>query len=197
VHVCPTGIDIRNGTQLECVNCTACIDACDEVMLKVNRPTGLIRYSSHNAIREGKTRLITPRVMGYGAVLTALLILLGYFIFTRADIEMTILKAPGTLYARADDGQITNLYNIEFVNKTFEDKNLELRVESPQGATLVRLGGEGDLVVPKEGLMKGIFMIKMPETEIKSMKTTVRLSVFSNGEKIETATARFVGPLKR
>jgi cytochrome c oxidase accessory protein FixG len=109
VHVCPTGIDIRNGTQLECVNCTACIDVCDDVMLKINKPKGLIRYSSYTAIEQGRQRLFTPRVAGYSFVLVALLSLLSYFIFTRADIEMTVLKAPGTLYTKTEDGLITNL----------------------------------------------------------------------------------------
>ncbi|MFM7859681.1 MAG: cytochrome c oxidase accessory protein CcoG [Flammeovirgaceae bacterium] len=79
VHVCPTGIDIRNGTQLECVNCTACIDACDEVMEKIDKPKGLIRYSSYNAIQQGKQKIINPRVIGYSLVLTVLLGLLGTF----------------------------------------------------------------------------------------------------------------------
>jgi cytochrome c oxidase accessory protein FixG len=69
VHVCPTGIDIRNGTQLECVNCTACIDACDDVMLKIGKPKGLIRFASVNAIQNRITKLFTSRVWGYTAVL--------------------------------------------------------------------------------------------------------------------------------
>ncbi|MBP8240367.1 MAG: cytochrome c oxidase accessory protein CcoG, partial [Saprospiraceae bacterium] len=73
VHVCPTGIDIRNGTQLECVNCTACIDACDEVMDKVSRPRGLIRYDSHNGIIEKRRRIFTPRVIAYTIFLAILL----------------------------------------------------------------------------------------------------------------------------
>src|SRR6185295_19088446 len=76
VHVCPTGIDIRNGTQLECVNCTACIDACDEVMIKINKPKGLIRYASYTSIRDGVQKIITGRVMAYSFVLITLLVAL-------------------------------------------------------------------------------------------------------------------------
>lgn len=195
VHVCPTGIDIRNGTQLECVNCTACIDACDDVMTKIGKPKGLIRYSSYNAIKEGISKIFTLRIAGYGIVLTALVSLLTYFIFTRADIETTVLKAPGTLYTKTEDGQITNVYNIEFVNKTFEDVILEVRIESPATATLKKIG-EPEIVVPKEGLMKGLFMIKMPDSEIKEMKMNVVLGVYQEGKKIETANARFIGPIK-
>ncbi|MEQ9592951.1 MAG: cytochrome c oxidase accessory protein CcoG [Cyclobacteriaceae bacterium] len=195
VHVCPTGIDIRHGTQLECVNCTACIDACDDVMVKIGKPKGLIRYSSYTAIKEGIQKFFNPRIAGYTVVLTALISLLSYFIFTRADIEMTVLKAPGTLYSKTDDGQITNVYNIEFVNKTFDDIPLELRVESPASASLLKIG-EKNIVVPKEGILKGLFMIKMPEEEIRSMRMNVELGVYQNGERIDQGNARFIGPLK-
>ena len=77
VKVCPTGIDIRHGTQLECVNCTACMDACDEVMLKVGRDPGLIRYDSLTGIEKGERKIFTPRVWAYSAVL---LILVCYFV---------------------------------------------------------------------------------------------------------------------
>jgi cytochrome c oxidase accessory protein FixG len=194
VHVCPTGIDIRHGTQLECVNCTACIDACDEVMIKIHKPKGLIRYSSHNAVTEGTQKLFTPRIAGYIVVLTALMSVLGYLIFTRQDIEMTVLKVPGTLYARTDDGQITNMYNIEFVNKTFDEVPLELRIESPATASLLRVGGP-DIVVPKEGILKGLYMIKMPPGEVRSMKMTVDFGVYQDGKKIISTKARFIGPL--
>ena len=195
VHVCPTGIDIRHGTQLECVNCTACIDVCDEVMLKINKPKGLIRYSSHTAIEQGTQKLFSARIAGYSVVLTALLCLLMYFIFTRADIEMTVLKAPGTLYTKTEDGLITNLYNIEFVNKTFADIPIELKIESPSTAVLSKVGISA-IIVPKESMYKGIFMVKMPEQEISSMRMIVQLGVYQNGKKIETATAKFIGPLK-
>lgn len=196
VHVCPTGIDIRNGTQLECVNCTACIDACDDVMVKINKPKGLIRYASYNSIKDGKVKLFTPRVAGYSVVLIALLSLLSFFIFTRADIEMTALKAPGTLYSKTDDGQITNLYNIEFINKTFKDVPLELKIESPAGATFMRVGGP-EIVVPKEGILKGLYMIKLPPELITSTKTIVQLGVYENGKKIITNKVKFIGPLKK
>lgn len=194
VHVCPTGIDIRHGTQLECVNCTACMDVCDDVMTKINKPKGLIRYSSYNAIKDGAQKLFTPRIAGYSVVLIALLSLLTYFISTRGDIETTVLKVPGTLYTKTDDGQITNLYTIEFVNKTFEDISLEVRIESPQEATFMKIG-DPVIVVPKEGILKGMIMVKLPEEAITSMKTEIELGIYQNGEEVETVKAKFVGPI--
>lgn len=196
VHVCPTGIDIRNGTQLECVNCTACIDACDDVMEKIGKPKGLIRYSSYNAIKEGLQKLLTPRTAAYSLVLVGLISLLSYFIFTREDIEITVLKAPGTLYTKTDDGKIANLYNIEFVNKTFDDIQLELRIESHPGASLMKIG-EQSIVVPRESMMKGLFMIKIPEEQIQTMRTTIELDVYQEGKLVQTKSVRFVGPIKQ
>lgn len=194
VHVCPTGIDIRHGTQLECVNCTACIDACDDVMLKINKPKGLIRFASHNSIENGIKKIITTRVVAYALVLVALAGVLSFMVFTRSEIETTILKVPGTLYQRSEDGKIINLYNIEFVNKTFEDKSLELKIESPSSA-LLQQTGEGVLVLPAEGILKSVVIIQMPEDELQATRTEIRLGVYHGGEKIESLTTTFIGPI--
>jgi cytochrome c oxidase accessory protein FixG len=194
VHVCPTGIDIRNGTQLECVNCTACIDACDDVMLKINKPKGLIRFASYNSIQNGIKKIITPRVVAYGLVLVALAGFLSFMIFTRSVIETTILKVPGTLYQQTDNRNITNLYNVEFVNKTFEDRLLELKIESPSEAVLQQTG-ERSLLVPAEGILKTVVIIRMPAAALKATRSVVHLGVYHKGEKIESVKTTFIGPI--
>jgi cytochrome c oxidase accessory protein FixG len=194
VHVCPTGIDIRNGTQLECVNCTACIDACDEVMLKIDKPKGLIRYSSYNSIKNGVVRLLTPRVIGYVIVLIGLLSFLSFNLLTRSDVETTVLKVPGTLYQRDDIGFITNLYNIEFVNKTFNDLPLEMKVESPADAIFMKPDGK-PIIVPAEGMLKTIGFLKIPADKITQSKSIVYLGVYENGRLIEKIKVKFIGPI--
>ena len=194
VHACPTGIDIRNGTQLECVNCTACIDACDEVMIKINKPKGLIRYASYNSIANGVQKIFTARVAGYTVVLLVLLSVLGFTLSTRSDVETTVLKVSGTLYQRVDGGFITNLYNVEFVNKTFSELPLELKVESPPEATLIRPDG-ASIIVPPEGFMKTIYFIQIPETAILQARTLVTLGVYRNGERLEKVNVKFIGPI--
>jgi cytochrome c oxidase accessory protein FixG len=195
VHVCPTGIDIRNGTQMECVNCTACIDACDEVMIKIGKPKGLIRFASINSITNRIQKIITPRVIGYSFVLIALMAILGFAFITRSDVETTVLKVSGTLYQREAD-LITNLYNVEFVNKTFNELTVEIKVESPAAATIYKVDGKS-INVPAEGLVKGVYFIKIPESQITHVKTVVILGVYANGEKIETVKAKFIGPVTR
>jgi cytochrome c oxidase accessory protein FixG len=194
VHVCPTGIDIRNGTQLECVNCTACIDACDDVMVKINRPKGLIRFASYDSIEKGVKKIISLRVVAYAAVLMALLGVIGYLVFTRSVIETTILKVPGTLYQRTEAG-ITNLYNIEFVNKTFENKTLELRINSPSSAVLQQTG-EKALIVPAEGILKSVVIVQIPESELRETRSLVYIDVYADGEKVESLKTTFIGPIK-
>jgi len=195
VHVCPTGIDIRNGTQMECVNCTACIDACDDVMVKIGKPKGLIRYASINSITNGVLKLITPRVIGYTFVLLAVVGVLGFALITRSDVETTVLKVPGTLYQR-EPGVITNLYNVEFVNKTFNEMNLEIKIESPSFAQIYHVDGK-EIVIPAEGMVKGIYFIKIPEENVLNARTIVTLGIYQNGEQIETVSAKFIGPVKR
>lgn len=194
IHVCPTGIDIRNGTQLECVNCTACIDACDEVMTKISKPTGLIRFASFNSIQDGVSRLLSPRVMGYSVVLLALISLLFFFIQGRKDVETTILKVPGTLYQKTDDGRISNLYNIQLVNKTFEDKNISLKIANNDEATLVNVG-TSEIVVQANAIYEGVFFISVPAKTIRSAKTAITVLVFDNGELINEEATKFLGPV--
>lgn len=194
VHVCPTGIDIRNGTQLECVNCTACIDACDDVMIKIGKPKGLIRFASFNSIKEGVQHLMSARVIGYTIVLFTLLFFWSFLIFTRSDIETTVFKVPGTLYQRTDNEAITNLYNIEFVNKTFEDILLEAKVISPDHAQLNKVG-DTKVLVPAGKLLKSVYFIKIPAEEVTQAKTIVMVGVYRNGELLEKIKVKFIGPV--
>lgn len=194
VHVCPTGIDIRNGTQLECVNCTACIDACDDVMTKIGKPTGLIRPTSHSAIETGNKRIFTPRVAGYSVVLTLLVVLLTVFISGRADVEATVLRVPGMLFQRVEDNQIQNLYNIQFINKTTEPMQLTLKVLDVQGASLEKVGGPL-IDVPAKGKLDAIFTFRIPQDQLTGAKTRVRLGLYNGDELIDEIKTNFLGPI--
>jgi cytochrome c oxidase accessory protein FixG len=195
VQVCPTGIDIRNGTQLECVNCTACIDACDHVMEKINRPKGLIRYASHEGIEKKHTTIFNGRTIAYAGVLIGLLVFLVVAVITRSNVETNVFKVAGTLYTR-EGTDILNLYNLEFVNKTFEPIEIDVRVESPSFAKIVRADGKR-ITIPAEGLTKGVYFIRIPEDQLPEARTAVKLGIYAGDEKLETITARFIGPIKR
>jgi cytochrome c oxidase accessory protein FixG len=194
VHVCPTGIDIRNGTQLECVNCTACMDACDDIMVKINRPKGLIKYASHNGVKTGNHKLFTPRVLGYSAILLVLISAITLLLSTRSDIEVTVLKVPGQLYQKQDNNRISNLYNIQFINKTYEPYLLDLRVANIDNATIKRVG-ESALNVPASGTLDGVFFVEIPQESLEAAKTKILIELLHEGEVIDEVKTTFIGPI--
>ena len=196
VHVCPTGIDIRNGTQLECINCTACMDACDDVMAKVKRPIGLIRLASYTSIKEGVKSLFSTRVMGYSIILLLLLSLQIYLFSTREPVETTMVRVPGMLYQEQENNRISNLYNIQFVNKTFEEIQVEVRLRNFENATIKRVGEE-DIIIPSNENIEGVFFIELPREEIQKTKTNLVIEILIDGEVIDDVKTNFLGPSKR
>ena len=194
VHVCPTGIDIRNGTQLECVNCTACIDACDDVMTKIGKPTGLIRPTSYSAIAEGRKKLFTPRVAGYTGVLVVLMTLLTIFVSGRSDVEATVLRMPGMMYQKVEGGMIQNIYNIQFLNKTAEDIQLDVSLIGVDGT--IESVGEGATILPAKSKVDRVFIIKLPEADLTETKTKIELELRSSEQIIDNITTNFLGPVK-
>jgi cytochrome c oxidase accessory protein FixG len=192
VTVCPTGIDIRNGVQMECVQCTACIDACDSVMDKVGAPRGLIRYASVNGIERGERLRITPRLAAYCAVLLALGTVLAFMLFTRSDLDTTVLRAPGSLFQQMPDGHFSNLYTVRVVNKTSREMPVELRLESPAGSLQVMAGGS--ITVAPGALSENSILIELEPSAMKSGTTPVVIGVFSGGKKLETIKTAFIGP---
>lgn len=194
VKVCPMGIDIRNGTQLECVHCTACIDACDSVMDKIDKPRGLIRYSSENAIREEKQKVFTPRVAGYSGILLVLLTTFITLLTLRPDTETTILREPGTLYQELPDDRYANIYNVKILNKTFEEIPIEIRLESPEGE-IVSLGTV-DSIEPQNSA-EGRFMVQIHRENLSGLQTELIFGIYTGEEKLETVTSGFLGPSSR
>ena len=192
VQVCPTGIDIRNGTQLECTNCTACIDACDEVMLKVNRPTGLIRYDSLNGIKSGKRKIWTARVLAYSVVLTILLSVDIALIGGRSDIQMTILRSPGQMYQQVDSQHITNLYTFQVVNKTHKELPILLKIKDDLG-TIKYVGNTITPSVSAGKMTEGTFFIEMETTKLTGLKTTLYIEVYSDNKLLQKVKTSFVG----
>ncbi len=192
VVVCPTGIDIRNGTQLECVNCTACIDACDNVMDKVGYPRGLIRYASHTAINTGDQRIVTPRIIGYSSVLLLLLGVIVFLFLSRTDIETTILRAPGTLYQMQGESTVRNLFTIRVVNKSREDLTLRVVLFHSKGVLSV-VGGKTVTAKASE-LAESAFFVDLPVSELKGVKTPITIGLYNGDILLETVETGFMGP---
>ncbi|HNR20803.1 MAG TPA: cytochrome c oxidase accessory protein CcoG [Bacteroidia bacterium] len=192
VSVCPTGIDIRNGTQLECINCTACIDACNSIMDKINKPHGLIRYTSENAIRNKEKFKVTPRIIGYSIVLFVLLSTLITLLAMRSDVETTILRTPGMLYQKQGADSISNLYNIQLVNKTFEEIPVTVKANGQHGT--IKWIGNGITKIDEQGIADGEFFFIMPKNEISKTKTKIKFEIWSNGKMIDKTETNFLAP---
>lgn len=195
VHVCPTGIDIRNGTQLECVNCTACIDACDHMMESVGLPKGLIRYDSEEGIVTREKKLFSTRSYAYSGVLIILLIVITIFLNSRSDVDATILKTPGQQYQKRTENSISNLYNYKIINKTFEEVPVELRLIEHEGS-IEYIGGHAP-IIPAEGIAEGSFFIVLDKSQLSERNSKLKLGIYNQeGELIETVKTAFLAPIK-
>ncbi|MEZ5328596.1 MAG: cytochrome c oxidase accessory protein CcoG [Verrucomicrobiales bacterium] len=159
VNVCPTGIDIRNGLQMECIGCAACIDACDEIMEKVKRPTGLIRYDSMNGLAGRKTRFVRPRTILY-SVFMALGAFAMIFGVTRVhDVEASLTRLRGNPYFVTEDA-VRNQFQIRLITKRNVPTTFRLSLEgAPAGAHAD--GMNEAIVVPAQGSIVHPFVVSI------------------------------------
>lgn len=193
VHVCPTGIDIRNGTQLECVNCTACIDACDSMMEAVDLPKGLIRYASEENIEKKKKFTFNPRLKGYTAVLGILIAVLLGMLFLRSDLDAKILRLPGQLYEHKEDNVISNVYTYKLINKTI--KNLDqVHFELLSHKGTIKVVSHDALNVPEQGLAEGTLFIEINGAALDGEKDKLEIGVYSGDTLLKTTSTVFMGP---
>ncbi|WP_316634105.1 cytochrome c oxidase accessory protein CcoG [uncultured Flavobacterium sp.] len=192
VHVCPMGIDIRNGTQLECTNCTACIDECDSIMDSVGLPKGLIRYASEDEITKKEPFRFTARMKGYTAVLFILLSVFIGMLFLRTNVEAVILRLPGQLFQHKGD-KISNVYTYKIVNKTMKDYN-DIHFELIDQKGEIKNVGKEHFKINKEDISQGTLFIEIGEVLLESDKTKVKIGVYNGKELLETTTTNFLGP---
>lgn len=192
VDVCPTGIDIRNGTQLECVNCTACIDACDFMMEKTGQEKGLIRLDSEDGVKNSISFTWTKRTVFYSIVLILLIGFLGYMVGSRKDFETTITKAEGVVQKSIGTKFLTNIYDIQLINKTTNDYNITLKLVGDNGKIdLVK----NSIQLNEQSEANGKFVVTMDKSKIKHGKNKISVEVYGNGKLIETKSTIFMGPL--
>ncbi|MBT8378327.1 MAG: cytochrome c oxidase accessory protein CcoG [Ignavibacteria bacterium] len=194
VEVCPTGIDIRNGIQLECVNCTACIDACDDIMDKIKKPRGLIRYASVNSIEKNTKWKFTPRAIGYSSLLTVLLTVLVFLLANRTDFSVTVLRTPGLLFQEQPNNMVSNIYDLNIVNKTFDEIPISLKLENIEGE--LKLVGK-DIVMEPQGNIDTKFLLLLPKENLKKMNTPVEIGIYDGTNLIKRVKTSFLAPLKK
>ncbi|HXD78575.1 MAG TPA: cytochrome c oxidase accessory protein CcoG [Puia sp.] len=192
INVCPTGIDIRNGTQMECIGCTACIDACNFMMKKTGRAPDLIRYASENGISSHEPLRYTLRMKLYTGLLTVLIVLVSLLLLSRKEVDATVMRTPGMLFQERNADSISNLYTIKVANKTIREVPLQLRLEDRDGS--IELIG-GRIVIRREDEGAGNFFVILPRKNLQERKTRIRLGLYEGQNKIDDIATTFLGPL--
>jgi cytochrome c oxidase accessory protein FixG len=157
VQVCPTGIDIREGLQYQCIGCAACIDGCNQVMEKVGKPRGLIRYSTTHALEQKFTRAqmfrraVRPRVLAYTAVLCTIIAAAAFGLWLRVPLKVDVIRDRTALAREVEGGQVENVYRLQVMNTTESPRTFEVAVAGPPS---LRLATEPRILVgPAESRM--------------------------------------------
>lgn len=162
VLTCPTGIDIRDGLQMECIHCTQCADACDAIMDRVGTPRGLIRYTSQDEVEGKPARLLRPRVVLYPLALALAVGLLAFNLGTKADTDVTLLRGAGAPFTRQPNGSVVNQIRVKVTNREAAPRAYRLEVEGVDGATLV--APQNPFPVPGDRTAEtSVFVVAPPE----------------------------------
>lgn len=179
IKVCPTGIDIRNGLQLECLHCTQCIDACDSIMSKLDRPLGLIRYQTESEIEGMPRRILRPRLLIYSALLFFSLFLMLGFGAARDPIHATIHRESSTqLYSVASDGSIVNTLRVHVRNRSDMVLKISLQAVSPESLVVINPQGELSLKPGEKQTLH--FLAKLPQESFVDGKGKLQAKIQVN-----------------
>ena len=168
VATCPTGIDIREGLQMECIGCAQCIDACDRVMTKIRKPKGLIRYSSTAAMKGEPWKLLRPRMLFYPALLMLLILLFGFVLFRKQDADVTLLRNFGNPFTIMENRTISNSIRLKIVNRGNEIAPYSVWVDPNTSVEVIA--------------EENPFMVQDGQSRTISVLLAAPHSVFSNGE---------------
>lgn len=203
VQVCPVGIDIRDGAQLECIHCALCIDACDKMMKQVDRPVGLIAYDTDIAVAaraKGQSappvRLIRSRTVLYAVLMLVIGALMTFGLMTRASFEVSILSDRSPPFVQLSNGDIRNGYTLKFVNKGHTARDIRMVVTSPEQATveMIGIGSKQDSEIEFPALAHGVdryrFHITVPEGVSVNMIEVTFVDIFTNEKTISRAAFR-------
>jgi cytochrome c oxidase accessory protein FixG len=194
VQVCPTGIDIRNGLQLECIGCAACVDACDEIMTKLHRPTGLVRYDSHTGLHGGKTRYIRPRTLFYTFMLLAGIT--AFFVASRSlsPMSASLVRMQGASYF-VQDGVVRNQFTIRVINKRNREGTFRITLDGQLPADIQVSGNEQVLTLAPMQENQRTLIISVP---VKSFHDGIlfkaRITDTETNESVLTRGIELLGP---
>jgi len=195
VQVCPTGIDIRDGLQMECIGCAACIDACDSIMDKMGYARGLVSYTSEHQLQGGKTHLLRPRLIGYSAVLLVMIAALVVALVERPMVSLDVTKDRGMFRENAQ-GQIENIYSLKVINKTQQRQEYRLELVDAED---FQLQGKTEISLAPGEISDVPVSVALLADKPASSSQTLRFKVTDvDAPSIYSlADSRFVAPLNR
>lgn len=192
VRTCPTGIDIREGLQMECINCTQCIDACDAIMLKLDRPTGLIRYTSENALESKNPRILRPRLAIYTVALVAVFAGFGWAAQAHNFLDVNAMRVRGSLFAEAD-GVVHNNINLRIQNRSRDA--VRVHIEPVDARVSIEVVGGDDVDVEPRKTRRVQARVSAPSKLFESahFETKLRFTDQHNPQEM-TIPFTLVGP---
>lgn len=193
VRTCPTGIDIRDGLQMECITCTQCIDACDAIMIQVGKPVGLIRYTSENALENKAAKLFRPRSVLYVAVLVLVSSAFLWALSNRTPIDVNIGRVVGAPFTMLGEDKVMNRLRFRVQNRSGKDASFTVKVTEPAGAEL-KMIGPGTFDVQNGQSERVEAFVIVPKTTFKAGQVNSLFNISSNGGQEETATFTLIGP---
>ena len=179
VHVCPTGIDIRNGLQYECINCGACIDACDDTMDKMGYAKGLISYTTEHSLQGKPTKILRPKLVGYFVVLMVVCAAFGWTLYNRMPAVLDVVRDRGALSRESDEGLIENTYTLKIINKSQKEQSYALSVN---GINQINWIGP-NVVTIKGGEIAGIpITLSVDPAELSQFKTDIEFKIVNSAD---------------
>jgi len=195
VQVCPTGIDIRKGLQLECIACAACIDACDAVMDKMQYPRGLIRYSTQHAMDKEPTRVVRPRTVIYAILLIVLVAGFATAVAQRRLVQVDVLRDRNSLFRETADGSVENVYTLRLINKDTRAHRLHFTVENLPGAVID--ADRSEYAVGGGDVVSVVARIRVQAGSVSGGRDVIIVANSLDGAIHTTTKARFIAPVGR
>ena len=193
VQVCPTGIDIRDGLQYECIGCAKCIDACDSIMDKMSYPKGLISYTTERNLSGYISKILRPRTIGYGIVLTVMMCAFAVKLTFRQPVELEALRDRGSLFNTNAQGFIENVYSVKIVNKSPEDHVFHISVTGLDDISIV---GKTQFSVSATEVFTVPVSVQAPPESLSDRKHDImfHVSTADTPDKVYSCESRFLGP---
>lgn len=192
VVTCPTGIDIRKGLQMECIHCTQCMDACDSMMTKLDKPTGLIRYGSVDGFDRKPTSWFRPRLVIYPVILALVLSALGFSLARRTSADVTVLRGKGAPFTELASGEVSNQLRVVIVNRAEDDRRYAIEVLDVPGASVI--APENPLPVAAGDSVETTLFVNVPLETFTRGKRDIEFRVTDGVDFEKTFPFRLLGP---